>query len=190
MNSGPQEQGLPVKQVPGVWSGGGRGLVSKTLFLKKKLFIFALLGLHGCTWAFSRLLIMILLLLRSMDQSSRASVVVVPFNSRGSCGQSPRGMWDPPDPDIETLQRRGGSQPLDHQGSPTKSLLALQASCPQEGHKQSRCRRGFSKSPASGQRLLFPRYRDDISLGSLSAFKYRIHLTQGMLSMLSPYIFL
>ena len=32
MNSGPQEQGLPVKQVPGVWSGGGRGLVSETLF--------------------------------------------------------------------------------------------------------------------------------------------------------------
>lgn len=42
-SSGPQEQGLLVKQVPGVWFGGS-GLESKTYFLKNYLFCFASLG--------------------------------------------------------------------------------------------------------------------------------------------------
>ena len=56
VNSGPQEQGLPVKQVPGVWSGGGRGLVSETLFFFFNylfLLCWVFVAVHGLPLGFS-----------------------------------------------------------------------------------------------------------------------------------------
>ena len=40
-------------------------------------------------------------------------------------GSLPRSMWDPPQPEIKLVSSalQGGSQPLDHQGSPPLQLL-------------------------------------------------------------------
>ena len=65
VSSGPQEQGLLVKQVPRVWPGGGWGLVSKTLFFFLTIY-FCFAESLCCTWAFSRFLMM-LLSLQTMD---------------------------------------------------------------------------------------------------------------------------